>query len=68
MTTTDLMIVRDWNSEAFHRRVLDLESRGYSARRETYTITAETNPETGEVIHLYSIELSRVARDQSPAA
>jgi hypothetical protein len=51
------MIVRDWSCEAFHRRVLELEDQGYTVRPGTYTITPEMNPETGEVIHLYVIEM-----------
>jgi hypothetical protein len=51
------LLVREWNAEAFHRRVLQLESEGYVARRETYCITPEVNPETGEIIHLYTIEM-----------
>jgi hypothetical protein len=54
---SDAILVRDWNVDDFHRYVLDLETRGYVARRETYRITPETNPETGEVIHLYVIEM-----------
>jgi hypothetical protein len=54
---TDIKIVREWDPDFFHRRVLELETEGYTARRETYHITAEMNPDTGEVIHLHSIEL-----------
>jgi hypothetical protein len=54
---SDAILVRDWNVAGFHRQVLKLETQGYVARRETYRITAETNPETGEVIHLYVIEM-----------
>ncbi len=68
MTTSDAVIVREWDAEAFHRRVLDLESQGCRARRETYSITAEMNPETGEIIHLRSIELLRLDRDSLLAA
>ena len=53
----DPIIVREWNAEAFHRRILEYEKEGYIARRDTYRVTAETNPETGEVIHLYVIEM-----------
>jgi hypothetical protein len=53
----DPVIVREWNAQDFHRRVLEYEKQGYVARRDTYRITAETNPETGEVIHLYVIEM-----------
>jgi hypothetical protein len=57
------IFVREWNVDVFHRHVLDLETQGYIARRETYRITPETNPETGEITHLYMIEmfLSRYA-------
>lgn len=54
---SDAILVRNWDVDAFHRQVLDLETKGYVARRETYSITPETNPETGEVIHLYAIEM-----------
>jgi hypothetical protein len=53
----EVRIVRDWDVDVFHERVLQLESQGYVSRRETYRITPETNPETGEVLHLHSIEL-----------
>jgi hypothetical protein len=52
-----VVMIREWNCDTFHRRVLDLESRGYVAVRESYTITPEMNPETGEIIHLYSVEM-----------
>lgn len=51
------MIVREWDSETFHRRVLELEEQGYTSRLETYTITPEMNSETGVIIHLYVIEM-----------
>jgi hypothetical protein len=54
---SEVEIIRDWDADAFHRRVLALEADGYTARRETYRVTAEMNPETGEVTHLHSIEL-----------
>ena len=53
----EVKIVRDWDADVFHKRVLELESQGYTSRRETYRITPETHPETGEVVHLHSIEL-----------
>jgi hypothetical protein len=52
------ILVREWNPNEFHRRVLELETKGYVARRETYQITPEINPETAEIIHLYTIEMS----------
>ncbi len=54
-----VIVVREWDCEGFHRRVLELEAQGYVARRETYSITPEMNPETGEIIHLYNIEMDR---------
>jgi hypothetical protein len=41
----------------FHRRIIELEAQGYIAQRESYTITPEMNPETGEITHLYRIEM-----------
>jgi hypothetical protein len=55
--TTDVKIVRDWDADAFHRRVLQLEAAGYTPRRETYTVTPEMDPDTGEISHLHTIEL-----------
>lgn len=62
-----MVIIREWEADAFHRRVLDFESQGYLARRESYSITPEMNPETGEIIHLYSIELLRPDGDRLQA-
>ena len=61
---SDPIIVREWNAQDFHRRVLEYEKQGYIARRDTYRVTAETNPETGEVIHLYVIEMLAPARPE----
>ena len=52
-------MIREWDADSFHRRVLELEEKGYLARRETYRITPEVNPETGEIVHLHTIELLR---------
>ena len=51
------ILVRECDSDAFHKRVLELESDGYVARSESYRITPEMHPETGEIIHLHSIEM-----------
>lgn len=56
-TVSDSILVREWTPDQFHRHVLDLEKKGYLTRRETYSITPEVNPETGEISHLYCIEL-----------
>lgn len=59
------VFVREWTAGEFHRRVLELEAQGYTARRETYRITAEVNPETGAICHLHVIELLPPEPDQS---
>lgn len=51
------VLIREWDNETFHRKVLELEANGYEARRETYQVIAEQNPDTGFVVHLYSIEM-----------
>jgi hypothetical protein len=60
------ILVSEWESDRFHERVLELESRGYVCRLESYSITPEMNPETGVIIHLYSIEMCP-PRDSSQA-
>jgi hypothetical protein len=55
----DQILVREWDSDAFHKRVLELESEGYTAIKSTYRIVAETDPATGEITHLHTIELQR---------
>jgi len=55
--SSNVQIIRDWDPDVFHRRVLELEAKGYTARRETYRIVAEVHPETGEITHLHSIEM-----------
>jgi hypothetical protein len=61
----DPILVQEWGAEAFHRRVLELESQGYAARRETYRIIPEMNPETGQVIHLHCIEVCQTEVGES---
>ena len=58
-----VIVVREWDCDTFHRRVLELEAQGYVARRDGYSITPEMNPDTGEIIHLYTIELQKPAPD-----
>jgi hypothetical protein len=55
----DVIVVREWDANSFHRRVLELEAQGYEARRDTYRISPEMNPETGNIVHLHTIEMSR---------
>jgi hypothetical protein len=54
---TEAILVREWDSDAFHKRVLELESDGYVPRSDSYRITPEMDPETGAIIHLHSIEM-----------
>lgn len=60
----DVVIVREWDADAFHRRVLELEAQGYVSRLDTYDVTPEMNPDTGEVIHLHTIELRKSEPNQ----
>jgi hypothetical protein len=60
---TDAIVVSEWDSDLFHQKVMELEAQGYVARRDTYRITAEMNPETGIVSHLHSMELYRPKKD-----
>ncbi|HLG15038.1 MAG TPA: hypothetical protein VJH03_11130 [Blastocatellia bacterium] len=53
----DVVIVREWDIDEFHRRVLELEATGYVARRETYRVTPEMDPDTGGITHLHTMEL-----------
>ena len=62
---SDVLIVREWESEAFHQQVLGLEAKGYLARRETYSITPEMDPETGKIIHLYTVEMRKIDPDET---
>ena len=55
----ETVLVREWDSDRFHERVLELEARGYVARQESYRILAEVHPETGLISHLHSIEMRK---------
>jgi len=59
------IIVSEWDADAFHRRVSDLELQGYVVRRETYRVTPETNPETGRIVHLHTVELYGAGYDEA---
>jgi hypothetical protein len=56
-TNNDVILVSEWDSESFHRRVLELGEKGYLPRQESYTITPEMNPENGIIIHLHTMEM-----------
>ena len=57
----DTVLVYEWDSDAFHRRVMELQSKGYAPRDESYHISADVNPETGEIVHLHTIEMLKEA-------
>ena len=59
------ILVSEWDVDAFHRRVSDLELQGYVARRETYRVTPEMNPETGRIVHLHTVELYQACPDEA---
>ena len=56
---SQVVLVREWDVDVFHKKVTELEAQGYEAARETYRILPETHPETGEVLHLHSIEMRK---------
>ena len=61
MAEPEIVIVREWDPEVFQRRVLELEDSGYRVRLESYQVLPEMSPETGEVIHLRTVEMYRPA-------
>ena len=58
------IVVSEWDADAFHRRVSELELQGYVVRRETYRVTPEMNPETGRIVHLHTVELYGAGSDE----
>jgi hypothetical protein len=58
------IVVSEWDADAFHRCVSELELQGYVVRRETYRVTPETNPETGRIVHLHTVELYGAGSDE----
>ncbi len=55
----EIQLVREWDADSFHKKVLELEQQGYVSKMDTYKITAEMNPETGVIVHLHSIEMHK---------
>ena len=62
---SQVILVREWDSDAFHRRVAELEQQGYQARRATYCIIPEMHPETGFISHLHSMEMTRLELEET---
>ena len=57
--STDALLVREWDSDEFHRRVAELEAQGYAFEESSYKVIAEMNPESGEISHLHCIEMRK---------
>ena len=62
---SNAIVISEWDADTFHRRLSDLELQGYAARRETYRVTPETNPETGRIVHLHTVELYGAGSDKA---
>jgi len=56
---SEVLQVREWDADAFHKKVLQLEAEGFVSRLESYRIAAEMNPDTGIIVHLYTMEMYR---------
>ena len=56
---SEVLQVREWDADSFHRRVLQLESEGFVSRLESYRIVPDMNPETGVIVHLHTMEMYR---------
>ena len=56
---SEVVEVREWDADSFHRRVLQLESEGFVSRLESYRIVPDMNPETGVIVHLHTMEMYR---------
>ena len=65
MSDCETITVREWDAEAFQRSVLELEAVGYTACLDSYQILAEMNPETGEILHLRSVDMYRTVANSS---
>ena len=63
VAASNAIVVNEWDADTFHRRVSGLELQGYVVRRETYRVTPEMNPETGQIVHLRTVELYRPLQD-----
>lgn len=61
---TQVTMIREWDPEEFHARIVDLEKKGWQTRRDSYKITAEMNPETGLISHVHSIELFKESQPE----
>ena len=55
----EVVQVREWGVDAFHKKVLELEVEGFLSRLESYRIVPDMNPDTGIVVHLHTMEMYR---------
>jgi hypothetical protein len=56
---SQVTMVREWDADQFHAKVIELENKGWQTRQDSYKIIPEMNPETGIVSHVHSIELTK---------
>ncbi len=61
MAETKLIVVREFDADLFHKKVMEMEGQGYVANRDTYRISPEMDPETGNIVHLHTIEMTKDA-------
>jgi hypothetical protein len=61
----EAILINEWDSDAFHKQVLEFQARGYTARPESYRITPVMDPETGRIVHQYSVEMDMIDSDQA---
>lgn len=61
MAETKLIVVREFDADLFHKKVMEMEAQGYVANRDTYRISPEMDPETGNIVHLHTIEMTKGA-------
>ncbi len=54
---SEVMQVREWGVDAFHKKVLQLESEGFVSRLESYRIVPDMNPDTGIIIPVHTMEM-----------
>jgi len=54
-----MILIREWDSDKFHDSVMKLEAEGFVTKLETYQIEPESDPDTGKIIHLYTIEMHK---------
>ena len=59
------IVVNEWDADAFHRQVSDLELQGYVVRQGSYRVTPEMNPETGRIVHLHTVEMYQAGPDEA---